>query len=81
MKIYTIKDVASESFGQPIFVRAQGLAVRMFMDEARNEKSQINAHPADFELYYIGEYDDSTGTITPATNIERVSRAIDFSQE
>lgn len=77
-KIYAIKDQAIEAFSQPFFVQAQGQAVRMFMDESKNEKSQINRHPADFELWYIGEFDEQTGAITGAANIERVARAIDF---
>ena len=80
-KIYAIKDQAIEAFSQPFFVQAQGQAVRMFMDESKNEQSQINRHPADFELWYLGEFDEQTGTITGAANIERVARAIDFIKE
>ena len=77
-KIYAIKDQAIEAFSQPFFVQAQGQAVRMFMDETKNEQSQINRHPADFELWYIGEFDEQTGTVTAAPNVERVARATDF---
>lgn len=77
-KIYAIKDQAIEAFSQPFFVQAQGQAVRMFMDESKNEQSQINRHPADFELWYLGDFDEQTGAITAAANIERVARAIDF---
>lgn len=79
MKIYAIKDNAIEAYGQPIFVRAQGQAVRSFTDECKNTESQLHKHPADYDLYYIGEYDDETGRITPAEP-ERVARAIDFAQ-
>lgn len=79
MKIYAIKDVAIEAFGQPIFVRAQGQAVRSFMDECKNPESQLNKHPNDYELYYIGEYQDETGTIMGVTP-ERINRATDFTQ-
>ena len=44
-KIYAIKDQAIEAFSQPFFVQAQGQAVRMFMDESKNEQSQINRRP------------------------------------
>lgn len=76
-KIYAIKDQAIEALSQPFFVQAQGQAVRMFMDETKNEQSQINKHPADFELYYLGEFDEQTGQITQTT-VERVARATDF---
>lgn len=77
-KIYAIKDQAIEAFSQPFFVQAQGQAVRMFMDETKNEQSQLNKHPQDFELWYLGEFNEQDGVITAATNIERVARAIDF---
>ena len=80
-KIYAIKDQAIEAFSQPFFVQAQGQAVRMFMDESKNEQSQINRHPEDFELWYIGEFDEQTGQITAAANVERVARAIDFTNK
>lgn len=79
MKIYAIKDIAIEAFGQPIFVRAQGQAVRSFMDECKNPESQLNKYPNDYELYYIGEYQDETGTIMGVTP-ERINRATDFTQ-
>lgn len=76
MKIYAIRDNAIEAYGQPIFVRAQGQAVRSFIDECNNPESQLNKHPADYDLYYIGEYNDVTGELTPH-GPERVARATD----
>lgn len=80
MKIYAIRDNAIEAFGQPIFVRAQGQAIRSFIDECNNTESQLSKHPADYDLYYIGEYNDNTGEITPTTP-ERVARATDHSKQ
>ena len=75
--IYTIKDDAVDAYGPPFHVRAQGEAIRMFMDEATNKDSRINRHPRDFALYKIGAYNDQTGEITGQTP-ERVSKATDF---
>lgn len=79
MKIYAIYDRAIEAFGQPIFVKAQGQAIRSFMDECKNPESQLHKHPADYDLHYLGEYDDSTGEIKQTTT-ERVARATDYQQ-
>lgn len=78
MKMYAIYDRAIEAYGQPIFVKAQGQAIRSFMDECKNQESQFNKHPEDYELYYIGEYDETTASITNNMNIERVARATDY---
>lgn len=80
MKIYAIYDQATEAYGQPFFVKSQGQAVRSFKEECENKESQFNKHPADYELWYIGEYDEETAVITK--NIpERVARAQDFAGE
>ena len=78
MKMYAIYDRAIEAFGQPIFVKAQGQAIRSFMDECKNPESQFNKHPEDYELYYIGEFDETKGSITNNMNMERVARATDY---
>ena len=75
-KIYAVRDNAIEAFGQPIFVEAQGQAVRSFIDEANNPESMLNKHPEDFDLYHIGEYNKQTGAIMGVTP-ERIARAID----
>lgn len=79
MKIYAIYDHATEAFGQPFFVKAQGQAVRSFRDECENPESQFAKHPGDFDLFYIGEYNEENGTITQQ-GTERVARASDFAK-
>lgn len=77
MKIYAIHDRAIEAYGQPFFVKSQGQALRSFRDECENRESQFNKHPADYDLYLIGDYNDETGIITPQQP-ERVARATDY---
>jgi len=60
-KIVTVRDRALDTFGQPVFVAAIGAAVRSFGDQIKDEGSPMAKHPEDFDLYYIGEYDDQTG--------------------
>ncbi|UQT28871.1 nonstructural protein [Microvirus AZ-2020] len=78
MKIFAVKDLAINAFGNPIFCKAQGQAIRSFMDECNNQESMMAKHPADYEMYYIGEYDEETAAILQADNIERVARATDY---
>lgn len=78
MQIYAIKDKATEAFHNPFFVRARGIAMRMFMDETKNEQSQINKHPDDFELHYIGDFNDETGQIQQTNGTELIAKASDL---
>lgn len=65
MVMVSVRDVKSELYGRPFFVRTSGEAIRSFMDEVnRNEKdNMMAAHPSDFALYEIGLFDDAEGKI------------------
>lgn len=65
MKICAVRDRAVDAFGQPFFVKAIGEAIRSFQDEVNREGSVFAAHPDDYDLYHIGDYDDSNAVITP----------------
>lgn len=63
--IFAVRDRAIDAFNQPIFVRAQGEALRSFIDEVNNPQSPMNAHPEDYDLYLLGAYDEDTGELVP----------------
>lgn len=62
-KILAVRDRAIDAFGQPFFSVSVGGAVRGFADEINRagENNQLNKHPDDFDLYLLGEFDDSNG--------------------
>lgn len=62
--ICAIFDSAVQSFGRPVFVPANGAATRSFYDEINHPdgKSDLAKHPDDFELYFMGTFDDQTAT-------------------
>ena len=75
--LVAIKDNAIEAF-QPInSVRARGEAMRAFQDAINDPNNkQLNAHPEDFDLYHVGDFDDQTGTLLAITP-ERIMRGTD----
>ncbi len=63
-QVCCIRDRATDSFGQPIFVAHVGAAERSFRDEVNSpnkENNNLAAHPEDFELYHLGSFDTDTG--------------------
>lgn len=62
-KILAVRDRAIDAFGQPFFSVSVGGAIRGFTDEINRpaENNQLNKHPEDFDLYLLGEFDDSNG--------------------
>ena len=77
--ICAVFDSASNTFGQPIFVVARGQAIRSFQDEVQRQAADntLNQHPEDFELYLLGEYDDTTGDLRGLTSPEVLVRGKD----
>lgn len=78
-KVFAVYDSAAEVFGQPMFVPSRGVAFRSFSDEVNraDANNQLFAHADDFTLYHIGEYEDTTGVLIPAEQIEIAARGKD----
>jgi len=61
--IVSVKDRAAEVFNRPFFVPHRNVAVRDFTDEINRAAADnpLNKHPDDFDLYLLGQFDDSNG--------------------
>lgn len=75
--IFTICAIQDRSVGAFLNVhcaRAEGQAIRGFMDAIANPQNQdIHKHPDDFDLYVIGTLDDNTGIITPEPTPRKIA--------
>lgn len=80
LAVMTIRDNAINAYGQPMFFVAVGAAMRAFGDEINRvaENNNMNKHPADFELYELGIYDDQTGKFDCAQQPIRVATGLQF---
>lgn len=76
LKIFSIRDSKSEVFNTPFYKKTHGEAERDFRSVVNDEKSTLNKYPEDFDLYYIGEYDDNKGLITPLDTPQHVVKAV-----
>jgi len=65
-KVCSIRDRASDTFSVPMFFGSIGAAVRAFGDEVKRpaENNNLTKHPEDFDLYILGDFDDTTGAFT-----------------
>ena len=61
--VVSVKDRAADVFNRPFFVPHRNVAIRDFTDEVNRAAAdnQLNKHPDDFDLYLLGEFNDSTG--------------------
>lgn len=72
--VVSVRDSATQLFGQPFYVSAVGQALRSFTDEV-NRKAQDNPlynHSEDFELHELASFDDETGEYFEPASGKRV---------
>lgn len=73
-KIFSIRDRATDTFAQPFYMASTGAAIRAFGDEINKKgESQLSAHPEDFDLYLLGEFDDNDGEFICERKAEQVA--------
>jgi len=79
MRIYSIYDTKAEHYGNPVFIRTDAEARRMFSQIATDEQTEIGRHPEDFILYRIGTWDAENGMIKPEPGFA-IAKAIEFKE-
>lgn len=75
--MFVIHDSCSGVYDRPFIARAEGEAVRMFGDIAKDLEHPIGKHPEHFSLLSVGTYDDNTGQIDSNMPVH-VVKAIDI---
>lgn len=80
MVIVSILDTAAGAYGRPAYLASEGVAVRQFQDEVNRaaEDNQLYKHPDDFQLYYLGTFDDNTGGFDLLASPKMIARAKDI---
>lgn len=62
--VFSVYDSKAEIFAQPMFMRTIGEAIRAWEAAIQDPNLDLNKHPADFTLFHIGSYDQSTGLLS-----------------
>lgn len=76
LRAYSIRDQKSEIFNSPFFKNTHGEAERDFRTLVNDDKSTVNKFPEDFDLYYVGDYDNNTGVFAPQSTPQIVIKAV-----
>jgi len=63
LKVYAVFDVKAASYGSPMFLASNGIALRTFGEVCLNPESPLHKYPEDFSLYEIGSYDPASGEL------------------
>lgn len=60
LNAYCIYDEKAGVFQRPIFLGADGEAIRVFCDIAGDETHPVGKHPEDYLLRRVGHFDDNS---------------------
>jgi len=75
-KIYCIRDAKAEIFGYPFYKKTHGEAERDFNTLVNDQKSTVFQFPDDFDLYYMGDYNDDSGQFKPLDTPQHIVKAV-----
>lgn len=81
LKVYSIKDQKAEVFNSPFFQTSHGESERNFHKLVNDSKSTVSQYPKDFDLYYLGEFDDNTGKFKALDAPQHMISAIQLKSE
>lgn len=65
LKIYAVRDNQVEAFLQPFFSPTMGSAIRSLTEVVNDTQHTFSKHATDYSLYALGDFDDTSGIITP----------------
>lgn len=77
-KVYSIFDSATRIYLPPFHLTAHGEAARAFKDCANSPDHYIGKHPADYTLFCLGTFCDSTGRYEMLPAYENLGNAKEF---
>lgn len=81
--VVCVRDSAVGAFATPVYVPAVGVALRSFTDEVNRSapENQLFAHPDDFMLYHLADFDEESGVFSvPDEGVRVLARGKDVKQ-
>lgn len=78
MKMFSVHDSKAEAYFSPMCFKTAGEAIRAFATSCEEPNSNFYKYPSDFTLVELGEYDETTGTISCHDKPRILSNASEF---
>ena len=78
LQIFAVYDSKAKAYLPPFFLPEIGQATRVFQNASDDPSHAFGANPADYCLFHIGVFDDSSATIKAKTPPESLGLAQEF---
>jgi len=72
LNIYVIFDNCAKVYNRPFYQINDEVAYRVAQDLLNTDNTDIAAYPSDFSMWRIGDYNDTTATITMLEHKHRI---------
>lgn len=77
-QVYAIFDGKAKAWLTPFFLPTDGMATRIFTDCIADKDHAFGAHPEDYTLTRIGEWDTEDGQLEPQKIVETLGNGLEF---
>lgn len=64
LKMFTVFDSKAETYLRPFSMLSTGEAIRSFITTLNDPNTEFSLYPADFTLFEVGTFDETTCAIT-----------------
>ena len=81
MKMYSVYDSKAQAYGLPFHQRTNGEALRSFADLSNDNQSTVSKHPEDYTLFFLGEFDETTGIVKSEATPSPLGKAIEYKSQ
>lgn len=81
LKMFSVYDSKVEAYTPPFYCRTIGEAMRNWETTCNDGKSMMSNHPADYTLFEVGEYDESTAKVSPLGALKNLGCAIEAKRQ
>lgn len=75
-QVFSVRNAKGEFFNPPFISHTKGSAERTFQKLVNDPQSDINQFPEDYDLYYVGDFDDTKGVMLPLDTPEHLVKAV-----
>lgn len=81
MNIYTVNDLASQTYLKPFCFATDRDAIEGFKHVCNDDETPYSKHPQDFNLISLGSFDERTGLLSVSDEKMCVARALDMKEK
>lgn len=77
-KMFAIYDNKTEAFHAPFFAPTEGAAIRLVQEALGDRNTLLARHPADFNLFHVGEWYSRTAQIVGLNAPRNMGLIVDY---